>query len=432
MSGHWSRSQVTRLVALDVIKGYPDNTYKPDQTVNLLETVALVMRSGGFTTGTASKSNSSTFKNDVPRVPWGQNYLNLAVEKGFFSPGKPESFNYAERASRLEVAKLLAHALYLVPPLSRQGPVTIEEALPASSGFNTGKTFSDVTHLPPEAMAYISAVASSGVMSGYPDGTFRAEDALTRAEMAVILSRLVDRGWVKMAAGRRLEGWVSRIETQKGTKELELTSLSGVQKLRVAEGAQFYQGGEERAMDRLLNYRCEVILDGGRQVSWINLLEPKTRPEKSSKIRGSIKSVALGEDNLLVLNDLNCQDQILPLSWDAVVVAKSAGQGFQSLKPGTFLDAELAGGQVRKATVLQVKTISGTVERFDNRRFYLKEGLTKNRPGWFNHWDRARIVNKDGLAEDGLPVGSKVQITYLDPFPDEIDDEIAIEIKKTN
>ncbi|MFA4884863.1 MAG: hypothetical protein WC601_03655 [Desulfotomaculaceae bacterium] len=44
-----------------------------------------------------------------------------------------------------------------------------------------------------------------------------------------------------------------------------------------------------------------------------------------------------------------------------------------------------------------------------------------SKPGWFNYYDRARDVQ----------VGETVQITYLDPFPEEIDDEIPLEIKVT-
>jgi hypothetical protein len=165
-------------------------------------------------------------------------------------------------------------------------------------------------------------------------------------------------------------------------------------------------------------------------VGWINLLEEKPGAVKMEKIKGSVKSVALGAENLLVLNNLYCEDITLPLAWDAVLAGKSARQGFKSLKAGVFVEAELSGGQVRKVTTLEVKTVSGTVETID-RRLYLKEGSSKNKPGWFNYWDRARVVDKDGLKKGGVLIGDKVQITYLDPLPEGIDDEIPLEIKIT-
>jgi hypothetical protein len=450
LEGHWARSHITRLAALDVVVGYPDHTYKPEQLVSRLETVTLVIRSGGFTAeaeklascrakvvktrpGAGSKINLNIAgPAPTPRVPWGQAYLDLAVEKGFLPLDKPEDYDYNGPATRLEVARLLAHALYLVPPASKTGASPAENGSPGGAGLAAVKAFSDEAGLSQDDLACVRAVAAAGVMSGYPDGTFRPQEPLTRAEMAAVLSRLVDRGWVKVPAGRRLAGWISGVGDKKGSLEIELTSLSGVQKLKVAGGALCYQEGEERPLEQSANFRCEVVLNGSRQAAWVNLLEQKSGETKMEKTRGSVKSVALGEDNLLVINDLNCQDLILPLAWDAVVTGKKAGQGFKSLKPGDFVDVETALGQVRKATVLEVKTVSGKVDRINGGCLYFDKGPTGDRPGWFRYYDRARIVDKDGMRRGDVFVGEQVQVTYLDPVKGEIDDEIALEIKVTN
>lgn len=447
LEGHWARSHITRLAALDVVLGYPDHTYKPEQLVNRLETITLVMRSGGFTaeaeklassrskavkarSGIGSKTNLNIANPiSTPQVPWGQAYLDLAVEKGFLSLDKPEDYDYSGTATRLEVAKLLAHALYLVPPAPKPGASPAENGASAEAGLAAVKAFSDEKDLPPDDLACVRAVDAAGIMSGYPDGTFRPQELLTRAEMAVILSKLVDRGWVKIPAGRRLTGWISGVGNKKGSLEMELTSLSGVQKLKVAKGALCYQAGEEHPLEQSANFRCEVILNGSKQVGWVNLLEQKSSEVKMEKTRGSVKSVALGEDNLLVLNDLNCQDLILPLAWDAVVAGKSAGQGFKALRPGDFVDVETAQGQVRKATVLEVKTVSGKVDRINGGCLYFDHGPTGDMPGWFRYYDRARIVDKDGMRRGDVFAGEQVQVTYLDPIKGEIDDEIALEIK---
>ena len=38
----------------------------------------------------------------------------------------------------------------------------------------------------------VSTMANAGVMDGYPDGTFRPDAAITRAELAAVVSRFVD------------------------------------------------------------------------------------------------------------------------------------------------------------------------------------------------------------------------------------------------
>lgn len=54
--------------------------------------------------------------------------------------------------------------------------------------------FSDVD-ASAKSSGYIAALAKEGIISGYPDGTFRPENAVTRAEMALFLDRAFDMGY---------------------------------------------------------------------------------------------------------------------------------------------------------------------------------------------------------------------------------------------
>jgi len=439
LQGHWACSHITQLAALDAVKGNPDHTFKPDQHISRLETVVLLMRVGGFTaeaeqlarvrsSSTGSAAGAKT-PPSTPRVPWGQQFLDLAVGKGFLRLDNAENFNFDAPATRLEAARLLAHVLYLLTPSSASGGETGENEKIATAGFAVDRSFTDENLAPPGDRACLKALAAAGIMSGYPDGTFRPLDYLTRAEMTVILSGLVERGWIKIADGRRFTGYISRINTSKGTRELELITPTGAQKFKAAQSVYCYKAGEEQPFEQAVGWRGEVVLDKSKQVLWVNLLQRKENAPAVEKIRGSVKSVALGEDNLLVLSDLYCEDRILLLDWDAVVVKKEVLQSFASLKPGTFVDVETTREQVKKVTVLEVKNVSGQVERFDGRRLYLKGSLSDSKPAWFNNYEFARVVDKDGHRKGGVPAGEKVQITYLDPFPGEIDDEIPLEIK---
>ncbi|MBQ8837572.1 MAG: S-layer homology domain-containing protein [Clostridia bacterium] len=64
-------------------------------------------------------------------------------------------------------------------------------ALGLDVDYKSGATFSDVeiTHW---AYPYISALTEAGYLAGDPDGTFRPEDNITRAELAVVLNRIAN------------------------------------------------------------------------------------------------------------------------------------------------------------------------------------------------------------------------------------------------
>lgn len=430
LQNHWARIQITQLIALGVVTGYPDHTFQPDQQISQLETLALLLRSGGFTTeaGRVSSAGLNTTA-AIPQVPWGQQYLNLAVQKGFLSYSDTSGFDYAAPATRLWTAKLLAHVLYLTPPASASGAVPDVKDLPVGPAYTADKAFSDATQVPSDNQACIRAVVAAGVMSGYPDGTFQPFSFLTRAEMSVIISRLVEQGWVRMNAGQILTGQISSIETQKGNMELELTSLGKAQKLKMAQNVYCYKDDQEYPIEQAPGYGGQLILDKSKRVSWVNLLQQKSSLQNPLITRGSVKSVALGKDNLLIISDMNCDERILHLTWDAVLSGDKTPKDIASLKPGTFVDVEAAQDQVTKVTLLGVKNISGQVESFGDGRLYLKGELTAKKPGWFNGYEFARIVDKDGVRKDSVSAGDKVQITYIDPYPEEIDDEIPLEIK---
>ena len=41
---HWARGSIDRAASLELLKGYPDETFKPDQPVTRAETAAIAMR----------------------------------------------------------------------------------------------------------------------------------------------------------------------------------------------------------------------------------------------------------------------------------------------------------------------------------------------------------------------------------------------------
>lgn len=307
----------------------------------------------------------------------------------------------------------------------------------ATAGGNAAESggsflFTDLPQAPPFYAPSIRAVARAGVMSGYPDGTFRPSQGLRRSEMAALLARLLDQHWVRVPPGRRLAGWISGIQQARGSQEIELTNLEGARNIRPAPGLKCFSQGRESQLFQAVNHRVELILDKRKQACYIKILERRGMQPPSEKLTGTVKSVLLGEDNLLQIVDLDCADRTLPLAWDAVVEGKNNRQGFMSLRPETFVEIALAGGEVTKVTVLDVKKISGTVESLTEKTLRLASRGDKMKwPEWFHYWDRARIVDKEGKKTGGIGEGDRVQIIYLDPLPDEIEDERVLEITVT-
>ncbi len=106
---------------------------------------------------------------DVPATHWAYDSIMFMVDKGILKGTGPGYFSPDRPARRSEFAVIMVKALNL--------PVE-----------NTELNFKDV-QTKHWAYSFIAAAQKAGLMSGYPDGTFKPDKEVTRGEMAVILVR---------------------------------------------------------------------------------------------------------------------------------------------------------------------------------------------------------------------------------------------------
>jgi hypothetical protein len=91
----------TRLAALDVLNGYPDGTFKPDNAITRAEFAAVAVRSMGLENAAQFAAGPTEFS-DVPANHWASGYINVAVDQeiingypdGTFKPN--QNVTYAE------------------------------------------------------------------------------------------------------------------------------------------------------------------------------------------------------------------------------------------------------------------------------------------------------------------------------------------------
>jgi hypothetical protein len=428
VQGNWSEQAVARVATLDLIEGYPSGQFMPDRQVSLLESIVLLLKTCGYNPGSRLNTGATTSQASSAgtlQVPWGQPYVDLAVTKkiipedllGAFSPDAP--------ATRGQIAVMLARLLQL--------PVSGSSA----TGGSVSDSISDLSAAPAAYIPYITAIHDAGLMQGYSDGSFAPQKSITRAEMAALLARMIDLNWGGLPAGRRAEGWFRSSSSGKGAQNIELVSLQGAKRITLSPSLTCFAAGKEASLPDIMGARVEVLFNNTGQAACISLLEARPQAAQDETVRGSVKSVVLGVDSYLVMSDLLCNQRLLPLTWYAVVESGGANQttqttGFQALKTGAFIDTYLAGGKVIRVAPLVTKQVSGKVTSLANGRLTLNAQASNNRPGWFESWDSARVVDNNGQGLGGVQQGDSVQITYLDPIPGEIGDEIPLEIVVTN
>lgn len=165
-AGHWAGETIDKWLAEGLIQGFPDGTFRPDESVTRSQFARLVNAVFGFT------AEAELAYDDVPQDAWYVRDLAIAVQAGYLKGYAERELRPEQAMTRQEVAVVLARLLNLVP----------DEA--AADGY------ADV--IPAWSKGSVGAVTKAGYMSGYPDQTFRPARIMTRAEAVTILDRILN------------------------------------------------------------------------------------------------------------------------------------------------------------------------------------------------------------------------------------------------
>lgn len=171
---HWAREQIEYLSG--EIAGYPDGTFRPEAAVTRAEFVTLLARI----------AFPEELKNETGDTWWEAAYR--VCEANNLLSGTD---GYGEAMPRGEIAQMLGTlcrgwgGVNARADAGMQADINWKEQRMESP--ETAPLFSDTQGLDDDR--YLIC-ANQGLMTGYPDGTFRPDKGVTRAEAAAILSRL--------------------------------------------------------------------------------------------------------------------------------------------------------------------------------------------------------------------------------------------------
>ena len=154
------------------VMGYPDGTVRPNGSITRAEVSTILFRLLSDKTRDEYFTTVSSFT-DVKAGAWYNNSIATLEKAGVIvDTAKGGAFRPNEAITRAELAAMLAQ---------------FSDAKPVK-----GVKFSDVSA---EHWAYeaIAIAAKMGWIEGYPDGTFRPDATITRAEMMTLVNRALDR-----------------------------------------------------------------------------------------------------------------------------------------------------------------------------------------------------------------------------------------------
>lgn len=166
LHGNSATEAILYLHDKNIISGYPDGTFRPNEPITRAQAAAMLLKALDIE---VIKNPTVQFKD----VTTKSNYYSILAtinekgiirgDNGYMRPGEP--------TSRAQMAAILRRAFKM--PLDSQ------------------PTFTDVSQLH-WAYADINSIAKNRVASGYPNGSFKPSNIVTRAHFSAFLARAME------------------------------------------------------------------------------------------------------------------------------------------------------------------------------------------------------------------------------------------------
>ena len=173
----WFYKDVMELIRRGLIAGYPDKTFRPNAQIRVNEFTKILV---------------STIDNNIktsPNAHWAEGYINKAKELGIIKNG--EFSDYNRYITRGEMARMIVLAGERVKDkgLSLDVPENYKEY---------SYLITDYSTLDPDSKDIALKVFVSGIITGFPDGSFGFGKNATRAEACTILMRFLEKNQRKI------------------------------------------------------------------------------------------------------------------------------------------------------------------------------------------------------------------------------------------
>lgn len=183
--GHWGKNAIAELQSSGILQGYTDGTFRPDDVLTQDQLAVIldllldyISEDDDETTVTDDEDTAddaeltSEEENTLNGVPaWARESVREGFEKNYMHMNR---YHSGEQCSRLTALVAIAKALDLEPAADTED-----------------NAFTDAGLMSEEDYGYILALYEEGYISGYPDGSFNPNAMITRAQIAVIIDKIL-------------------------------------------------------------------------------------------------------------------------------------------------------------------------------------------------------------------------------------------------
>ena len=173
---HWAKASVNNMGSRLVISGVGDNKFEPNRDITRAEFAAIMVRALGL----APDAAKNTFS-DVLASSWYSGYVGTAASYGIISGYDADTFAPNAKITREQAMTMVARAM----AITKLDAAAVSGASASLSGYT------DTAKISSYAKSGIIACLNTGVVTGKTADTIAPKNNITRAEVAVIIERLL-------------------------------------------------------------------------------------------------------------------------------------------------------------------------------------------------------------------------------------------------
>lgn len=334
----WAAEQIHEMTKLGIIKGYTDGTFKPDKAISKIEALLLFSRVAGYSDD--AYGAIADFANDK------YEYMLDEIDLGVYDSLKAELafLLYKGIMDDEELGEYLADDAYLDEFPRQDAAMLISNLMEAEvkAVSPSSLDFADADEISKDAAGYIAYVVENGYMNGVqlPDGSvvFDAEKALSRAQVCVLLYRILDKLQMSVEAGV-----VFDVDTEAGT--IDFTNADGEDNSYIIPSdAKIIVDGQASGLDKVLNNSEIVVVRHGRNIYSVETVSP----ESNLTVKGIVHAFVSRENfiKLSVKAEDSGEISTYYANSEFKVTTDGVADELDSLETGDYVVVKLLGNDI--------------------------------------------------------------------------------------
>ncbi|WP_373547904.1 S-layer homology domain-containing protein [Chamaesiphon sp.] len=199
ITGNWAEPFIKALVEKDIIKGYPDGTFRPDRAVTRAEYAALLNKAFTLQPVRAARKFQ-----DVPNNYWASEVIQKAYQSGFLAGYPNGTFAPDRNITRIQSLVAVINGNKLTPTGNSDttsgfgDPVINGSKLTPTGNLDLNSVFGDAAQVPSygqnvliAATQRCAAVSVEYDSSRLPGGNFGPNTVATRADVAAYIHQIL-------------------------------------------------------------------------------------------------------------------------------------------------------------------------------------------------------------------------------------------------